>query len=195
MDYKRFKVTVTWVGGLLGLLVLGLVWLGVLVVAIFQAFTAHDRQEVYRTLGAYAFLLLIVGLVFRSQFNKFYDWCFHTRLQSILGDARPKGSLQERFDAVLEKYESQVSLELSETFKDQLRASPTFRATVQEAAKLVLEAVAFEGVPHSEEEREAFRKTWREKIEAFANRVAENDPLAVEVILKGIEKESERTRV
>ena len=84
-----------------------------------------------------------------------------------------------------------MSLELSESFSEQLRASPTFRATVREAAMLVLEALAFEGMPHSEEERD----TWKIKMEAFANRVAQKDPLAVEVILKLIEKETERTRV
>ena len=191
MGHKRFKVTVIWVGGLLGLIVIDLVWLGVLVVAIYQAFRAHDRREVYETLGEYAVLLLIVGLGLRSQFNRFYDWHFHTRLQSILEEARSKGSLQERFDALVKNYESQVSLELSESFSEQLRASPTFRATVREAAMLVLEALAFEGMPHSEEERD----TWKIKMEAFANRVAADDPLAMQVILQVIEKESERPRV
>jgi hypothetical protein len=43
-------------------------------------------------------------------------------------------------------------------------------------------------------ERAAFQKVWQAKIEKFTERIAQEDPLAVEVILKAIEKESQGAR-
>jgi hypothetical protein len=76
--------------------------------------------------------------------------------------------------------------------KSRLASSPTFQATVTEATKLVLEAIIFQSSSHNEVERETFQRTWQAKIERFSERVAQEDPLAVEIILKAIEKESHR---
>ena len=56
---------------------------------------------------------------------------------------------------------------------------------------LMLEAIVFQDSPHNEVEREMFQRTWQAKIEKFTERIAQDDPLAVEVILKAIEKESQ----
>lgn len=40
-------------------------------------------------------------------------------------------------------------------------------------------------------EREVFQEIWQAKIEKFTEHIAQEDPLAVEVILKAIEKESQ----
>ena len=56
---------------------------------------------------------------------------------------------------------------------------------------LVKEAAAFSRVSHSAEEWNDFREAWGAKTEEFAERAAAGDPLAVQVILKAIEKESE----
>jgi hypothetical protein len=73
-----------------------------------------------------------------------------------------------------------------------LRSSSTFQTTVIEAKRLAEEVAAFSALPHTDEEWDGFRKAWQTKAEKFAERIAEGDRLAVEVILKAIEKESER---
>ena len=91
----------------------------------------------------------------------------------------------------MKDYESRVTLNFSESMKSQLASSPTFQVTVTEATKLVLEAVVFQSSPHNEVERETFQRAWQAKFEKFSERIAQEDPLAVEVILKAIEKESQ----
>lgn len=105
--------------------------------------------------------------------NRFYDWW-----------------LGQRVNSVIERYQQEVRLELSEDFKRQLRSSRAFRGTAIEATELVAEAAAYSAVPHSSEEQDAFRNAWRARAEKLAQRVAEGDPLAAQVILKAIEKES-----
>ena len=60
-----------------------------------------------------------------------------------------------------------------------------------EAAKLMLEAIVFQDSPHNKVERETFQRTWQAKLERLVEHIAQEDPLAVEVILKAIEKESQ----
>jgi len=55
---------------------------------------------------------------------------------------------------------------------------------------LVLEVIVFQSSPHNEVERETFQRSWQAKLEKFSERIAQEDPLAVEVVLKAIEKES-----
>jgi hypothetical protein len=95
-------------------------------------------------------------------------------------------------NSLVDNCQSEVSLEFSETFKYQLGSSPTFQVTVIEAKKLAEEFAAFSAISHTNEEWDTFRKRWQAKTEKFAERIAEGDPLAVEVILRAIEKESAR---
>jgi len=53
-----------------------------------------------------------------------------------------------------------------------------------------LEVIVFQSSPHNEVERETFQRSWQAKLEKFSERIAQEDPLAVEVVLKAIEKES-----
>ena len=92
----------------------------------------------------------------------------------------------------LDQYVSDFSSFLPESFLNQLRSSPTFRATVLEAENLAQEAAVFGRIAHTDEEKEAFRKAWHAKVGEFSERVAKNDRLAVEVIMKAVEMESQK---
>jgi hypothetical protein len=175
MQPSAWRVTVIWVSGLLIVSTLGVLWLVSLGAAIFLIYRAHGSDEVGAYVVLFALVLLILGNAFVRFVNRFYDWW-----------------LDKRVNAMADNYQSQVSLEFSETFKRQLRSSPTFQTTVIEAKGLAEEVAAFSAVLHTDEEWDAFRKAWRAKTEKFVERIAGSDPLAMEVILKAIEKESER---
>jgi hypothetical protein len=111
-------------------------------------------------------------------------------LQAILSeiqDVTAKAEAQKHLD----QYVSDFSARLPDPLLDQLRSSPTFRATALKAEKLAQEAAAFRRTAHTKEENEAFRKVWSAKVGEFSERVA-NDPLAVEVIMKAVEMESQK---
>jgi len=97
----------------------------------------------------------------------------------------------QHLDNLLKAYESRVTFNFPESLKNKFASSASFQATVAEATKLVLEAIVFQSTPHSEEEREKFQRDMKTKTEKFTERVAQEDPLAVEVILKAIENESQ----
>jgi hypothetical protein len=137
-------------------------------------------------LGGCAIALFFLGGWFVSSVNKFYDWCQKQALRAIQAKTP-----EQHLDNLLKDYESRVTLNFSESMKSQLASSPTFQVTVTEATKLVLEAVVFQSSPHNEVERETFQRAWQAKFEKFSERIAQEDPLAVEVILKAIEKESQ----
>lgn len=178
------RVTLIWVCGWLIVVALGILWLGSLGLAIYTLYRAHGEVEA----GSYvvicvllALVLVALGALLVRFVNRFYDWWFRKRVTFL-------------FDGAVNNYQSRVGLELSESFIEQLRSSPTFQASLAEATKLLLEAAAFSAVSHTEEETDFFRTAWWAKAEVFAERVAQGDPLAVEVILKAIEKESEKER-
>jgi hypothetical protein len=134
-------------------------------------------------------------MAFVSSVDKFYDWWRAQSLKSLLKQIDAKTTTpDQRLDNLLKEYESRVTLNFSESMKSRLASSPTFQATVTEATKLVLEAIVFQSSPHNEVERGTFERAWRARFERFSERIAQEDPLAVEVILKAIEKESEGAR-
>lgn len=178
------SVTTIWAFGLIFIFALGILWLGTLGLAIFVTYRARAGAYGEVDAGAlvtiwilFALVLLALGVLLVALVNRFYDWWLKTRV-----------------NALADSYQSKVSLEFSETFKRQLRDSHTFQRTVFEAKKLAEEMVAFSAVSHTTEEWDAFREAWHAKTERFAERVAQGDLLAVEVILKAIEKESEKER-
>jgi len=143
-------------------------------------------------LAGYALLLFILGAAFVSTVNKSYDWWREQRLKSVLKEIEARTTTPEqRLGDLLKEYESRVALNFSESLKSQFASSPTFQVTVTEAAKLILEVIVFQSSPHNEVERETFQRAWQAKFEKFSERIAQEDPLAVEVILKAIEKESQ----
>ena len=184
-------VTTVWLARWTWLLAIGIAWLATLGFAIYE-FRFNRGKNLLDSLAGFAVILLVLGVVFVRSVYKFHDWWADQRLKSILKeiDAPPPTPLQ-RFHATLKEYESRVTLDFSEPMKRRLASSPTFKATVMEAAKLMLEAIVFQDSPHNEVEREMFQRTWQAKIEKFTERIAQDDPLAVEVILKAIEKESQ----
>jgi hypothetical protein len=155
-------------------------------------FRFHRGKSLIDLLGGYAVILLVLGVIFVATVNKFYDWWADQRLKSILKeiDATPPTPLQ-RLNEILKEYEPWAAANLSETLKRQLAASPAFQAAAAEAEKLPLEAIAFQSSPYTLTEQEAFQRVWQAKIEKFTERIAQEDPLAVEAILKAIEKESQ----
>lgn len=169
------RVTFIWVCGLIIIFVLAIFWLGLLGLAIFKIYRAHGADEVGGYVVIFALVLVVSGAALRWFVNRFDDWW-----------------LDKRVNSLVDNYQSEVSLEFSETFKRQLRSSPTFQTTVIEAKKLAEEVAAFSALSHTNEEWDAFRSVWQAKAENFAERVAQGDTLAVEVILKAIEKESEK---
>jgi hypothetical protein len=185
-------VTLVWLARWTWLLAIGIAWLATLGFAIYE-FRFYRGKSLVGFLAGCGFALLVLGLWFVSTVNKFYDWWADQRLKSILKeiDTPPPTPLQ-RFHATLKEYESRVTLDFSEPMKRRLASSPTFKATVMEAAKLMLEAIVFQDSPHNEVEREMFQRTWQAKLERLVEHIAQEDPLAVEVILKAIEKESQR---
>lgn len=180
-----YRVTAIWVLGLIFGGTVALAWLGFLVYAIYGFRQARATGDINSYVIVCILLLVVLGAVFVKFVNRFYDWWAKQRASYLVA----------QFDSLVDKYQEEVSLEFSETFKRQLRDSTTFQNTMHEATRLVLEAINVFNLPHTDEEREAFRKTWQAKAEHFAERVAQGDPLAVEVILKAIEKESELASV
>jgi hypothetical protein len=71
----------------------------------------------------------------------------------------------------LNQYVSDFSSSLPESFLDQLRSSPTLRATVIEAENLAQEAAVFGRTTHTDEEKDAFRQAWHAKVKEFSERV------------------------
>ena len=175
MQATARRVTAIWVSGLLIICTLGVLWLGSLGLAIFKISRAHGADEVAGYVVIFTSVLVALGVALRWFVNRFYDWW-----------------LGQRVNSLADNYQSEVSLEFSDAFKRQLRSSTTFQTTVIEAKGLAEEVAAFSAVPHTDEEWDAFRETWHAKTEEFAERIAEGDPLAAEVILKAIERESKR---
>lgn len=185
------RVTFIWVGGWLILIALGVLWIGLLVYAIYEIPQARATGDITGHIVGYTFALIVLALVHRRFVIEFAEWHRNQRVGAVLKEIDewfPATPDNAELDSLVREHTS----EFSETFKQQLRDSPTFHATVLEATKLVAEMAAFSAVPHSREEQDAFREAWKAKSEKFAERVAQDDPLAVEVILKAIEKESKR---
>lgn len=196
----HIRVTLIWAGGLLIVFTLGILWLGLLGLAVFTLY--RDYREYGAEVGSYVrdlipliLVLVLLGAAIKWFVNRFYDWWVRMRVKSIMDTVQPVESLEQSLDCLVEKYQSEVSLEFSETFKHQLQSSPTFQATLNEATRLAFEVLSFYNAQHTDEERYNFQKAWQAKAEKFAERVANGDPLAVEVILKAIEKESKKERV
>ncbi len=99
--------------GLVVILALAIFWLGSLGLAIFKIYGAHGADEVGGYVVIFALVLVVSGAALRWFVNRFYDWWRDTRVNSLV-----------------DNYQSEVSLEFSETFKGWLRSSPTFQATV-----------------------------------------------------------------
>ena len=177
------RVTTIWVLGLIFGATIAIAWLGFLGYAIYEFRqvrpTGHDLTSY---IAGCVIFLVALGAVLIKFVNRFYDWWAK----------QPASYLVAQFDALAEKWQQEVSLEFSEAFKQQLRDSPTFQDTMLEATRLVMEWIHFSNHSHTDEEQKTFRAAWEAKSEKFAERVAQGDPLAVEVILKVIEKESER---
>ena len=187
----RLRVTLMWASGLLIILALGTLWLYSLGAAIFRIYRAHGRDEVVLYVIVFALILFALGRALVWFFNGFYEWHVDQRLNSVLAEideSVPKAQAQLQF----EKLAPDFSSEFTDTFKEHLRSSPAFQRTVTEAMNLVKEAAAFASTAHSEEQSVAFQSAWKAKTEKLAERIAQDDPLAVEVILKAIEKESEK---
>jgi hypothetical protein len=194
VNRNRIRVTFIWVCGLIVIFTLGILWLGSLGLAVFKIYKAHGANEVGGHVVLFGFVLVILGTALKQSVDRFYQWHSDQRLNSLLKDIDErvsKSQAQEYIDNLTLDFSS----EFSETFKRQLRSSPAFHNTVMEAKNLVEEFVAFSAISHTDQEWNIFRKKWQSKSETFANRIAQDDPLAVEVILKAIEKESERSRV
>jgi len=170
---RNHSLTLIWVCGLIIVVVLGILWLGSLVLAVFTIRRAHGAGEIGGLVVIFVLVLLALGEAFRRFVNRLYDWW-----------------LDKRVNSMVDTYQSKVSLQFSETFKRQLRSSSTFQTTIIEAKTLAEEVAAFSAVSHNSEECDAFRKAWRARAEKFAERVAQGDPLAVEIVLKAIEKKS-----
>jgi len=172
-------------------MLIGIAWLATLGFAIYE-FRFYRGRTLIDFLTSCALLLFFLGAAFVFTVNKFYDWWREQSLKSVLKEIEARTTTPEqRLDDLVKEYESRVTLNFSESMKSQLASSPTFQDTVTEATKLVLEAVLFQNSPHNEVERETFQRAWRAKFEKFSERIAQEDPLAVEVILKAIEKESQ----
>jgi len=182
--------TFIWLAWWARLLVIGIAWLCTLGFVIYE-FRFYRGRTLIGFLAGCALLLFFLGASFVSTVNKFYDWWQEQSLKSVLKEIEARTTTPERrLDDLLKEYESRVALNLSESLKRQSASSPTFQVTVTEAAKLVLEVIVFQSSPHNEVERETFQRSWQAKLEKFSERIAQEDPLAVEVVLKAIEKES-----
>jgi len=182
--------TFIWLARWALLLVIAIAWLATLGFALYQ-FRSYRSRALIDSLVVCALLLFILGAAFVSTVNKSYDWWREQSLKSVLKEIEARTTTPERrLDDLLKEYESRVALNLSESLKRQSASSPTFQVTVTEAAKLVLEVIVFQSSPHNEVERETFQRSWQAKLEKFSERIAQEDPLAVEVVLKAIEKES-----
>lgn len=174
--------TFIWLARWAILLVIGVAWLATLGFAIYGFYRGQRGIDF---LGGCAVALLFLGIWFLSSVNKFYEWWQKQALKAM------QARTEQHLDDLLKEYESRVTLNFSESMKIQMASSPTFRVTVMEATKLVLEAIVFQNSHHNEVERETFQRAWRAKLEKFSERIAQEDPLAVEVILKAVEKESQ----
>src|SRR5271170_7490078 len=170
------RVSFIWVCGLIFAFALTILWLCLLGLAIFELPKAYGWGAVISYAAVVFVVLMFLGAGFVRFVNGFYNWW-----------------LTQRVNSLADNYQSEVSMEFSETFIHQLRSSPTFQATVKEAKTLAEELAAFSASSHTDEERDTFRKFWQARADKFAKHVAEGDPLAVEVILKAIEKESGRS--
>jgi len=186
--WARVWVTLVWIAGLTLVAGLGIAWLAALGVGVYHL--RIDRS--WDFILGFCFVLGLLACAFVLTVNKFYDWWRDQRLKSILRDIDAATlTPQQRLDGLLKDYESRVSLNLSESFKNQLANSPEFKVTLRDATKLVLEALVFQSDPHTEDERVTFRTAWQTKLEGFSERVANKDPLAFEIIMKAVEKESQ----
>ena len=182
--------TLLWLAQWVRLLAIGIAWLAALGFAIYQ-FRFYRGSSLIGFLAGCALALFFLGVWFVSTVDKFYEWWKEQSLRSLLKEIETKTTTpSQRLDDLLKEYESRITLNFSESMKSQMASSPTFRATVAEATKLVLEAVVFQSSPYNEMEQKTFRRTWQAKVERFSERIAQEDPLAVEVILQAIEKES-----
>jgi len=183
--------TFIWLAWWVLLLAIAIAWLATLGFAIYGSRIYRGRALI-DFLAGYAFLLFILGAAFVFAVNKSYDWWREQRLKSVLKEIEARTTTPEqRLDDLLKQYESRVTLNFPESMKNKLASSPAFQATVTEATKLILEAVVFQNNPHDEVEREKFQRAWQAKFEKLSERIAQEDPLSVEVILKAIEKESQ----
>jgi hypothetical protein len=170
------QVTTIRVSELLVVFTLGVLWLGSLGLAIFKISRANGADEVTGFGFIFALVLVALGLALRWSINR-----VHGR------------GLEQQVNSLADNYGSEVSLEFSETLKDQLRSSAALRTMMTEAKQLDEEVAAFSAVLHTDEEWEDFRKAWQIKAEKLAER-AEDDPSAVAIILKAIERESMKGR-
>jgi len=176
IQHTARRVTTIRVSELLIVLTLGVLWLGSLGLAIFNISRAKGAVEVTGFGLIFALVLVVLGLAFRWSINR-----FHHRV------------LEQQVNSLADNYESEVSLEFSETLKDQLRSSAALRTMMTEVIQLNKEVAAFSAVLHTDEEWDAFREAWQVKAKKLAER-AEDDPSAVAIILEAIGRESMKAR-
>jgi HAMP domain-containing protein len=170
------RVTTIRVSELLIVFTLAVLWLASLGLAIFNISRANSAVEVASFGFIFALVLVALGLAFGLSIKR-----FHGR------------GLEQQVNSLADKYQSDASPEFSETLKDQLRSSAALRTMMTEVKLLNEEVAAFSAVLHTDEEWETFRGAWQVKAEKLAAR-AEDDPLAVAIILEAIERESMKGR-
>lgn len=185
----RVRITTIWVLGLIFGAAVALAWLGLLSYAIYEFRKVRATGDITSFIIGWILALAALGAVFVKFVNRFYEWHSWQNVSSILKELEEQRQRTE-LEAYVERLTSYFSTEFSEDFKRQLQSSSTFRSTVDEAMNLAKEAAVFASEPHTDKESAAFRKEWHAKMERFAGRIAETDPLAMEVILKAIENES-----
>ena len=157
---------------------------------MYKAQSKDDMRDIAIGFGV---LLLVLGLVFHRLVNRFYAWWRDQRLTALLAEIESRTSTNsqlERMNSIVDEYQSKLTLEFPETLKAQMISSEEFRNSVLEAARLLAEYVVFTSSQHTDQEQASFTQEWRLRLDRFADRVASKDPVAVEVILKTIERES-----
>jgi hypothetical protein len=192
---KRIRVTVIWILGLAAVSTLAISWVGLLGLGGWEIYKAWGTREATNIAIGLGLILVFVGLAFYRLVNRFYDWWREQRLNALLEEIDASSNLDrhvQRFNSITEEYESNVQIEFPEGLKARMASSDEFRATVQQAGRLLAEYVVFTAASHTEQEREAFQQDWRSRLDRIAENAAKNDPLAVEIILRTIEKESSR---
>ena len=180
-------VTTIWAGGLALIAVLAILCVGVLGFGVFNYWHVRQQKDAPNYVGVCIVIFVVLALMLRKVFNGFYEWHSNQQLKAVSKDIDDTIETQK-----LKQYVSDFSSYLPEGLLNQLHSSPTFRATALEADKLIQEAAVFERTAHTDAEKEAFRKAFNAKVGEFSERVAQSDPLAVEVVMKAVEMESQK---
>lgn len=86
LKQQIFRMTFTWVCGLIIAFTLGLLWLSTVGVAIFQISRAHGVGEVGGYVVTFGLALVVSGIALRWFVKRFYRWYSGQRLNSVLKD-------------------------------------------------------------------------------------------------------------